>query len=183
MDLNWFNTAMAKPPSQGALEWRLFLEFIEAYFKNRGIKNPIVVEIGTRRNRQKVFYEELLGAVHIGIDISRKHSMPDILGDSRDKETLETLKTMLNGMPVNLLFIDGDHDYEGVKKDYEIYAPLVENIVALHDISSLKHGVWKFWKELNCIKKTVRIGWATGLVILDGERGIYEKHDHKGKYF
>jgi len=183
MDLNWFNAAMAKPPSQGIFEWGLFLEFIEAYFKNRGIKQPIVVEIGTRRNRQKAFYEQVLDAVHIGIDISSKHSIPDILGDSHDKKTLETLKAILNGMPVNLLFIDGDHNYEAVKRDYEIYAPLVENIVVLHDISSPKYGVQIFWEELKQIKKTMRIGWATGLVIVEGENDIYEKHGHRGRYF
>jgi len=183
MDLNWFDMAMAKTPAQGVFEWRLFLEFIEAYFKNRSIKNPVIVEIGTRKNKQKAFYEELLGAVHIGIDISPRHSQPDILGDSHDERTLGTLKKMLNGRPVNLLFIDGDHNYEAVKRDYELYAPLVENIIALHDISSPKHGVRIFWKELKCIKKTVRIGWATGLIIIEEESDIYEKHDHKGRYF
>lgn len=172
---------MAKTPSQGVFEWRSFLEFIEAYFKNRGIRHPVVVEIGVWGGKQKVFYEQLLGAVHIGIDITPRRSMPDILGDSHDKKTLETLKTMLKGRPVNLLFIDGSHKYEAVKADYEIYAPLVKDIVALHDISSPRCGVWKFWDELNRIKRTVKIGWATGLVILEGE-GIYEKHDHKGFY-
>lgn len=189
MDINQFKAAMKLPPGQGALEWQLFLEFIEAYFKNRGVANPVVVEIGTRRNRQKAFYEQFLGAHHIGIDVSSHFAKPDILGDSKDPRTLKALKKMLNGAPINLLFIDGDHSYEGAKSDYEMYGPLVDNIIALHDISSLDHGVWKFWKELTenfksiNSKHSMRIGWATGLILLDGKEGVYKTYSHKGRYY
>jgi len=189
MDLNWFGKTMEKPPGQGAWEWQTYLEFIEAYFKNRGIEKPIVVEIGTRRNRQKVFYEQLLSATHIGIDASPHFSKPDILGDSRSPETLKTLQSRLKGVPINLLFIDGDHSYEAVKSDYEMYGPLVSNIIALHDVYSPEHGVRKFWKQLteDCTapssKRSMRIGWAIGLVVVEGERDVYETHLHKGRYY
>jgi hypothetical protein len=34
------------------------------------------------------------------------------------------------------LFIDGDHTYEGVRRDFEMYSPLVRKggIIAFHDI-------------------------------------------------
>lgn len=37
---------------------------------------------------------------------------------------------------MDFLFIDGDHAYEGVKADFEMYSPLVRKggLVALHDI-------------------------------------------------
>ena len=180
---------MAKPPGQGAWEWQSYLEFIKAYFKDRGISKPMIVEIGTRRNRQKVFYEQFLNATHIGIDASPHFSKPDILGDSRDPKTLKKLKSMLNGMAINLLFIDGDHSYETVKNDYEMYGPFVSHIIALHDICSPEYGVRKFWTQLTedytalSSKRSIRIGWAIGLIIVEGEKDIYEKHPHKGRYY
>jgi len=134
-------------PCQDAWEWQAYLEFIETYFENREIENPIVVEIGVFTNKQKRFYEELLGYQHIGIDIDPK-SKADIIGDSQDPATLSELKERLGGRPINLLFIDGHHGYESVKKDYETYSPLVKNIIALHDVVFYKRSVAKFWREL-----------------------------------
>ena len=74
--------------------------------------------------------------------------------NSHQEETLEALKYILNGEGIDFLFIDGDHSYEGVKKDFEMYAPLVKKggIIALHDI--VEHpketgcGAAKFWREI-----------------------------------
>jgi len=188
MDMNWFEQAMKKQPGQGTWEWQMFLEFIEAYFKNREI-NPIVVEIGTRRNRQKGFYEHILKARHIGIDRSSHFSKPDILGDSKDIKTLEVLKEMLDGQNINLLFIDGDHSYEGAKSDYEMYGPLAKDIIAFHDISARRLGVYKLWADLvthddsKSAKRSIRIGYATGLIMLGKDEKIYDRIKNYDKYF
>ena len=76
-----------------------------------------------------------------------------IQGDSHKKGTLVSLLEYLNGDKIDLLFIDGDHTYEGVKKDYEMYSPLVGNngIIAFHDIVPHKQSnceVEKFWNEI-----------------------------------
>jgi cephalosporin hydroxylase len=76
-----------------------------------------------------------------------------IVGDSHDARTLGRVRDELDGRPVDLLFIDGDHTLEGVRRDYELYSPLVAEtgIIAFHDIvpgpPALVGGVPEFWGE------------------------------------
>lgn len=49
-----------------------------------------------------------------------------IRANSHKQETLEKVKKILDDKKVDFLFIDGDHSYGGVKKDFEIYSRLVE---------------------------------------------------------
>lgn len=151
MNIVHFNSLLNRYSTfQQHQEWQLFLEFIETYFRNRDIMNPIIVELGTARNRQRMFYKSLMGAEHIGIDIS---GQPDILGNTHNKTTLDKLKFMLRGRPINLLFIDACHDYQDVKHDYEMYAPLTKNIIAFHDIKLQREEVRIFWNEIIAIEK------------------------------
>lgn len=133
---------------QSPVEWELYLDFIQMFFKKRGIENPVVVELGVYENAQKRFYEERLGATHIGIDRKAWADPPDIVGDTHNVETLWRLRNMLNGRKVNLLFIDGSHGYESARIDFEFYEPLVQNIVAFHDICEPACGCSQLWQEL-----------------------------------
>jgi predicted O-methyltransferase YrrM len=56
--------------------------------------------------------------------------------DSHDPRTLDAVREALGDREVDVLFIDGDHTYEGVKQDFEMYSTLVRDggIVAFHDI-------------------------------------------------
>ena len=153
-------------------EWRFFIEFIEAYFRNRDIRHPVIVELGTAGNSQKIFYETLLEAQHIGIDISNRRGQPDILGDTHSASTFNKLKSMLQGKSINLLFIDAGHDYQDVKADYEMYAPLTEDIVAFHDIKLQREQVRIFWDEVSKAErdriKIVFYGWNAPEKIIMG---------------
>jgi predicted O-methyltransferase YrrM len=77
-----------------------------------------------------------------------------IRSDSHDARTLARIKKTLNGRNVDCLFIDGDHTYQGVRKDFDMYAPLVRKggIVSFHDIvpGPVTHvgGVPEFWSEI-----------------------------------
>lgn len=74
--------------------------------------------------------------------------------DSHQEETKKMLLERLKDRKIDVLFIDGDHSYEGVKKDFEMYEPLVAKggIIIFHDIC--KHAtapecqVDKFWNEI-----------------------------------
>jgi predicted O-methyltransferase YrrM len=70
--------------------------------------------------------------------------------DSHVEETRSRVAKALDG-PLDLLFIDGDHSYDGVKSDFEMYSPLVREagIVAFHDIANARtdYGVGRFWNE------------------------------------
>lgn len=48
-----------------------------------------------------------------------------ILGDSHKIETLHKLESELYGNGIDILFIDGDHYYDGVLCDFEMYSGLV----------------------------------------------------------
>lgn len=80
-----------------------------------------------------------------------------IRGDSHQKEILE--KANIIGK-YDLLIIDGDHTYEGVKNDFLMYEPLVKpgGLILLHDVINRRAGIQKFWDEIKYEK--VLFGWG-----------------------
>lgn len=56
--------------------------------------------------------------------------------DSHLEVTRDRVAAHFGGHPIDVLFIDGDHTYESVRRDYELYSPLVREggIIAFHDI-------------------------------------------------
>jgi predicted O-methyltransferase YrrM len=84
----------------------------------------------------------------------RSQSLHFVPFNSHDLSTRDAAVNLLGGRPVDLLMIDGDHTYEGVRRDFELYAPLVGDggLIAFHDI--LPHPrvpsceVDIFWNEI-----------------------------------
>lgn len=72
--------------------------------------------------------------------------------DSHAPETLDTLRRELGGAPIDFLYVDGDHSYDGVKQDFEMYSPLVRRggCVAFHDVATRNPDVEvdRFWREI-----------------------------------
>lgn len=92
--------------------------------------------------------------------------------DSHAPSTLDMVETALEGRRLDFLLIDGDHTYDGVKTDFEMYGKLVRKggMIALHDIfpspPQAGCGVNKFWREIKKWYKHHEIihdceqGWA-----------------------
>lgn len=74
-----------------------------------------------------------------------------IASESQNPSTLEKIKEINKDEQIDFLFIDGNHMYQYVKQDFEMYSPLVRKggIVAFHDIGkSEEGGVCHLWEEL-----------------------------------
>jgi predicted O-methyltransferase YrrM len=152
-----------------------FLQLLDIFQK---VKPKVIMEIGTANGGTLFCFSKLAvdDATIISVDLPEGKfggGYPDwkmplyqafakngqdlhlLREDSHLPETLEKVKKILAGRQVDFLFIDSDHSYEGVKKDFEMYNSLVRNggIIAFHDITpnglpELTGGVPQFWKEI-----------------------------------
>jgi predicted O-methyltransferase YrrM len=88
-----------------------------------------------------------------------------IRGDSHSDAVAQKIKQSLD-----LLYIDGDHTYEGVKRDYEMYGPMVNKggMIVFHDIvvhpRETGCEVSRFWEEVKQGKRYTEIveDWNQG---------------------
>jgi len=79
----------------------------------------------------------------------------EIKGDSHDPYFIEHVKNQV-GQPVDFMFIDGDHSYEGVKADFYNFNSLVKpgGYIAFHDVLDTEYHhfygchVAPFWNEI-----------------------------------
>jgi cephalosporin hydroxylase len=172
----WASIRLARRAQQrGALQKLRELAPLIALLRRRAPR--VVVEIGTARGGTFYAWCQVAAptALLVSIDLPdgpfggeraatdssalRRYGQPGqqlqfIRGDSHDLATRTRLLEILGGKEIDFLMIDGDHTYEGVRQDFEIYAPLVGDgrPVAFHDIlphteDSLSQ-VDRFWNEI-----------------------------------
>jgi predicted O-methyltransferase YrrM len=120
----------------------------------RRLKPNVIVELGVSQGGTMYGFQRAApNATALSIDIGSDAAT--IRRDSHDPHTLNELRRLLDGRPIDLLFIDADHTYGGVRADFEMYAPLVRSggIVAFHDI--LPHPAYpefevhQYWQEIS----------------------------------
>jgi len=151
-----------------------FLELLKIFKEH---KPKVIMEIGTANGGTLFCFSKIApeDAIIISIDLPRGPfggGYPDwktpfylsfkkwnqevylLRKDSHHEDTVKEVKRILKGNKVDFLFIDADHSYEGVKKDFELYRPFVKGngIIAFHDIvfvrPPISEGVNKFWEEI-----------------------------------
>lgn len=153
--------AITNGAQQKPRELAQFLELVSAL-------NPrVIVEIGVHAGGTLFAWRQLAETV-VGIDefpggaepiycISghprNEHGAETIIGDSHNESTVSALTDLLDGRLIDCLFIDGDHTYDGVRQDYEMYRPLVRagGLIGFHDIAThdLQNcDVEQFWNEI-----------------------------------
>jgi cephalosporin hydroxylase len=141
----------------------------------RGRELNVIVEIGTDRGGTlyawcrlaqpdaTIVSIDLPGAAfsrgpsdRVSLETSRRkaQTLHFVFGDSHDPATYDQVTEILGGRTVDFLMIDGDHTYDGVKRDFELYSALVRagGLIALHDVlpNQLDHhcAVDRFWQEV-----------------------------------
>jgi|SRR5271166_871210 len=122
----------------------------------RSLRPEVCVEIGSARGKSACFLGQALNENGKGklyaIDPHTKNAWSEISVDTFEvmRKNLESFGLMhrveivrktaeqaaLNwNLTIDLLFIDGDHSYEGVKKDWELFTPHLSQfgVVIFHD--------------------------------------------------
>lgn len=168
------------------LEWALRLvpgsllqvpEEIVAFAEHSAPRQPRrIAEIGTYNGGTSLFLCGLCSSVRrfVGVDLTphndslvaalapRAVKVTFVRGSSRDSAVRNRMAAAFEHEPIDLLFIDGDHRYEGVRADLLEYRHLVRlgGLIAFHDIvpdhggqsgtgaQGWAGGVPDLWREL-----------------------------------
>ena len=138
-----------------------------------------MVEIGSAHGGTLHFWDNMMGpgGLTVSVDMwafhgvtldftSSKSEVVFVKADSHQTRTLGQVTALVQGS-IDFLFIDGDHTYEGVKKDYEMYSPLVRKggIIAFHDITyDTDIQVRRLFLEIEGTKDAIEITHGIGVV-------------------
>lgn len=161
----------------GMAAWQVRSEFAEMLKLVKDAKPARIMEIGTAKGATllcwcriaslQVISVDLEGGIHGGGYPPAKQSLYRefttgragvqlvlLQENSQIMATRQKVESVLAGEKLDVLFIDGDHSYEGVKRDFELWSPLVRpgGIILFHDIlphTKVAHcEVDRLWKEL-----------------------------------
>ncbi len=119
-----------------------------------------MLEIGTASGASSFIFNHFFNLDHITIIDDNKHknhiyrkdilngiNYVEFIGDSHSNDALDFVKGL--DMAYDIILIDGDHSYNGVKRDMEMYYQFSDYMswIILHDIIACP-GVKQFLNEL-----------------------------------
>jgi predicted O-methyltransferase YrrM len=169
------------------------------------MKPKKILEIGCRQGQStrtmlSALKELDSGILHtVSVDLPNAgERIPDELkgywnpvgGNSHHEDTKKWAQTIADeDGKFDILFIDGDHSYEGVKEDFMSYAPLVKpkGLILLHDVTNDNCGVPEFWKEINEKYKSISLPYpgraGMGIMQLPNQFFVAYHDNYEGAMF
>ncbi len=192
-------------PPAAVFAWQRPREILELLIHLEAVPPRVIVEIGTAAGGTLLLLARVAApeALLVSIDLRgggygggyspwrrriyrsfarERQQIVLIDGDSHSPAIRDRLLRHLAGRQIDFLLIDGDHSYDGVRRDFEDYAPLVApgGQVCLHDIRQHPLGysgeVWRFWQELATSRAGTRailepgvVGYGLGLIAVPAE--------------
>lgn len=177
------NLACLNPPQniedvlkQHIEEVKPYIKSLVEYFKK---KDVVYFEIGLCRGGSFVLTSNVLSSMGfnvyaLGLDLPNtplwggsganvvddvaklkpKFLYDIVLGNSHRIAIRDKVANILGSKKVDILFIDGDHSFQGCLHDFELYSPFVEKngIIVFHDITHFNKWrhveVWKVWERI-----------------------------------
>lgn len=113
-------------------------------------KDDVYLEIGVDRGKSLAFARKYFNGDVFGIDLvdeggSQVKGVNFIRSDSNDVNW---------DLPIRVLFIDGEHRYDQVKREWDKYTPFVKGWVFFHDADNTSPEVEKFAQEVGAAFST-----------------------------
>ena len=157
--------------------WQVRSEFEAMVHLVQEAKPARIMEIGTAKGATLLSWCRIASKQVVSVDLEHgihgggypaakqqlyrefTHGRPGVQLDlfqdnSQIMPTRQKVEAVLAGQKLDVLFIDGDHSYEGVRKDFDLWSPLVRpgGIILFHDIlphTKVAHcEVDRLWNEL-----------------------------------
>jgi cephalosporin hydroxylase len=144
---------------------QVYEEFLTFSYWLKGFQPNNILEIGTMGSTFWIM-NKLSSGKKVSIDIENRESIIHhfmweedwmfVAGSSQDPNNFDKIKNKCD--KYDLIFIDGDHSYDGVKNDFNLYKSLLSDrgYIAFHDIDpnhifagSYAGEVYKFWQDLD----------------------------------
>lgn len=104
--------------------------------------------------------DDLCETMNAGYEDLKEHWV-FVKGDTHSDDTLKLVKDCLEDEELfDMAFIDAGHSYEDIKKDWELFYPLIKKggIIMLHDTVNTDQGVRLFWEEIKDEKFNINWG-------------------------
>jgi Methyltransferase domain len=123
------------------------------------------LELGTERGAAaKMAHRFLMMAKVVTVDLSHRslaHFDSEITyleANSHGEHTPEAVLAILGKDLIDAVFVDGDHSYQGVKADCEMWWPKTRLLMGFHDINTHScPDVGRYWNEIAVKHRSVAI--------------------------